>query len=285
MRIIAAGMAALALVLTGCAAQGVGQGAPMGAGSPTASPSAAPLDLIGLWRVTGAEGEDADTWLRIDAMDMQLWRDCGMVFWHWAAFPGALTTSISGASGECANGGVMPDAPWLAATVGFEPSADGWLFRDAEGGLTAALTIDGAPTPIPTADELYTRPPLVDATTRAHFRPPAGLPGSLTPVTREELAGRWIPVEYETTDERTPFVEFDTPNGYRASDGCNGAEGGWLLGDEGRFAATVANMTAIGCEGANVPDWVSGARLAGFDGSELVLLDAQAGELGRLSRD
>jgi hypothetical protein len=288
MRLIASGIVALALVLTGCTAQGTGAATPAGAGagaSPSAAPAADPLDLIGLWRVTGAEGEDADTWLRIDAREMQLWRDCGFISWHWAALPGRLTTSVSGASGECAENTAIPDAPWLASTVGFEPTAEGWLFRDADGGVTATLAIGGAPTPIPTSDELYTRPPVVDATTRAHFQPPVGLPGSLTPATVEALALRWIPVGFETADDATrPFVEFDTPDGYRASDGCNGARGGWLLGDGGLFAATDANMTLIGCEGAEVPGWVAGARRAALDGDELVLLDDFGTELGRLTQ-
>lgn len=40
----------------------------------------------------------------------------------------------------------------------------------------------------------------------------------------------------------------------------------------------------IGCEGVPVPGWVASAEYAGFDGAELVLVDAEGSEL-RLVRD
>ena len=61
--------------------------------NPDAPPVAGPgaggvspaLGLVNLWRVAGAEGEDADTWLRLDAQEFQLWRDCGMITGSWKA--------------------------------------------------------------------------------------------------------------------------------------------------------------------------------------------------------
>ena len=292
MRPIAAGLAALTLLaLAGCTGQEPGASSPTtdASAAPAASapaPTADPFDLIGLWRVTEADGEAAETWLRVEVGQFQLWRECGMLMGEWTALPGRLAASISGASGECAEMGTIPEVPWLASTVAFEQADDGWLLRDGAGSVTAALTVDGAPEPIPTADEMFTRPPEVDPALRASFAPPVELPASLTPETTEQLVARWIPLGFEgASGGIQPFVEFDASGGWTGSDGCNGAMGRWLLGAEGLFAATAGPTTLIGCDGANVPGWTAAARLAAFDGAELVLLDAEGTELGRFTQD
>ncbi|MGW9166041.1 hypothetical protein [Agromyces sp. NPDC055658] len=61
--------------------------------------------------------------------------------------------------------------------------------------------------------------------------------------------------------------------------GGHSAGGGWRAGVVGWLDAMAA-YRAI----ALAPYWVMGARLAGFDGDELVLLDDAGGELGRLVR-
>ena len=82
---------------------------------------------MNLWRVAGAEGEAADTWLRLDAQEFQLWRDCGMITGSWKASAGLFLAAAWGAMGDCANGS-MPDVPWLERASGFVaiPAATTW---------------------------------------------------------------------------------------------------------------------------------------------------------------
>ncbi len=146
----------------------------------------------------------------------------------------------------------------------------------------ASLAIDGAPEPIDTAAESYAEPPVIDDAVRAAFRPAAPLPEPLEPATATELRGRWIPIDGPAaTEAQVQFCESGTWGG---SDGCNGSGGRWAVEDEGEFVATSGASTLIGCDNVPVPEWVASARLAGFDGSELVLLDVSGAELGRLQQ-
>ncbi|MDT0163969.1 META domain-containing protein [Actinotalea sp. AC32] len=118
--------------------------------------------------------------------------------------------------------------------------------------------------------------------TREVLASPATLPAGLVAPERDALVGRWVADAPVADDE--PHVDLTADGTYTGSDGCNGAGGRWGLGADGRFLATSGPMTAIGCDGAPVPTWVATARRAGMDGESLVLLDADGGELGRLSR-
>ena len=81
-----------------------------------------------------------------------------------------------------------------------------------------------------------------------------------------------------------PFAEFAADRTWAGSDGCNRSSGAWGVDDAGRLLATGGITTAMGCDGAQVPGWVTWAGRAGFDGEVLVLLDRDGGELGRLVR-
>jgi hypothetical protein len=63
------------------------------------------------------------------------------------------------------------------------------------------------------------------------------------------------------------------PDGsWNGSDGCNGKGGRWIAGPPARGWPSRA-QTLIGCDGADVGGWLSGASRAGTAGAELVLLD------------
>lgn len=279
MRRIAALLVVVAALATGCSSPPVA--APRDLPTPPPPAEGGPIDLVGLWRVADAEGEGPAVWLRLDAGEFQLWRDCGMIRGSWRAGGELIAASTYSASGECAGGGELRSVPWLDATVRYEKDGDRWILRDADGDLTASLFIDGAPAPIETAAEFYTEPPEIDARVREYFAAATTLPPGLQPATADSLPGRWEPLESYATD---PHVDVAPDGTWTGTDGCNGGSGRWALGDAGDLVATAGVSTAMACEGANVPWFFASAALAGFDGAELVLLDGSGAELGRLIR-
>ena len=272
------------LLLAGCAGMAPGPAnpdAPPIMGQPVDGKSAA-LGLVNLWRVTGAEGESDPTWLRLDAQEFQLWRDCGMIMGSWRATDSLFLASAYGASGDCATG-VMPTVEWLDEVAGFVATANGYDLVSDSGKTVASLSIDGAPEPIPTAAEFYAQPPEVTDEVREQFRAAAQLPATLIPATAETLAGKWVPVAYSVSTD--PHVLFDADGTWTGSDGCNGGGGRWAIGSAGEFLATSGPSTLIGCEGAPVPSWVGQATSAGFNANDwLLLFDASGIEIGRLAR-
>lgn len=241
--------------------------------------ASSPIDLVNLWRVTDADGEAVDTWLRLDAGDFQLWRECGIISGSWRATDSLMLASVSGSSGSCANE-TLPSINWLESVTSFAPATQGWQLLDAAGSPVATLTIDGAPEPIATAADFYAEAPEITAETRAFFAEAAPLSSTLTP---GPIDGRWTS---EAVDASTGAgVEFAADGSWTGSDGCNGGEGRWAIGANGSFLATSGLSTLMYCDGAPVPSWVATAQRAGFDGNVLVLLDADGTELGRLVAD
>lgn len=274
------------LLLAGCAGQAPqnddpNPDAPPIAGTPVEGESAA-LGLVNLWRVSGAAGESDSTWLRFDAQEFQLWRDCGMITGSWRATDSLFLAGVNGASGECATD-AMPTVDWLDEVTGFVETAEGYDLVSGSGTAVASLTLDGAPEPIPTAAESFTQPPEVTDEVRAQFRAAAALPGELVPATADTLAGKWVPVAYSVSTD--PQAVFSADGTWTGSDGCNGGGGRWAVGESGEFLATSGPSTLIYCEGAPVPSWVAQATSAGVNADDwLLLFDASGAEIGRLSR-
>ncbi len=276
----------ISLVLATGTLSGCTGSTPVDPGSNTVS--AAPgdesvaLGLVNLWRVTGAAGETADTWLRIDADVMILWRPCGGIDYAWAAADAQIITEPTGYSMGCGAGAIRPPAAtWLDDATEFRADTGGWQLLDFAGHTVATLTIDGAPQPSATLADEYAKPPIVTEQTRQALLQPQPLPDGFTPATIDTLLGTWKPVGEYSTD---PHVTFSADQNARASDGCNGTLTRWTALDNGRFLATVGGMTDIGCDGAPVPEWVSTAAYAGFADGQLVLFDAPGAELCRLDR-
>jgi len=293
------GLLCSALILSGCGTPNVG-GTPGLDGAPTStnetdtatptptiepepSPEAPagndPVELINMWRVT-APGEDTDTWLRLDAGAYDLWRACGPIMGGWRASTNLFIASRPNSwVGTCE---APEDIPWLTAASSFEPTGDGgWRLLDVEGRETASLRFDGLPPAHPNVWDEGRQPPEVTAEIREAFREPAPLPDSLVPPTEGELLQRWIPIEEYTTE---PFAEFleEPPQSWQGSDGCNGVGGAWRLSEAGIFLATSGPQTAIGCEGVPMGSWIPSATRLGIDGEQLVLVDRDGAEIGRL---
>jgi len=269
----AAALSVLVLLSAGCASA---------APEPTAEGDRTALGLVDLWRVSGVPDEEPDTWLRIEALQLQLWRECGMIDASWQGTDTLFVAGIIGGSGSCDSTERGLRAPWLEEVTGYRATEAGWQLLDAAGDVVASLAIDGAPEPIATAVDSLAEPPPVTAETRKLLRAPAALPADLTAATAETLSGRWEPVGYGGDLE--PFVEFADDGSWSGTDGCNGRAGRWATDGTGVLLATAGMSTAIGCDYVDVPLGSGAALLAGFDGDQLVVLDADATEVLRYER-
>lgn len=244
---------------------------------PAATPGAVSdaIELVGLWRVSDAEGESPDTWLRLDAGEGLLWRGCGVHSYSWAARDGAFISGVWSWSG-CDQTTPLA-APWLDDAVSYEKGGDGWALLDDAGAVTAHLARDGAPPPSPDLPNGLTEP-VVDARTKLHFQQPVPLPSSLT---AGDITGRWLMEELQ--DNPRVYVEF-TGDTWSASDGCNGQGGDWMTAGSGLLVTGSGFSTAVGCENIPIAGRVTETTSAGFDGETLVLVGAAGSELVRLVR-
>lgn len=236
-----------------------------------------PVDLVGMWRV-GDAGEADDTWLRLDAGGVALWRGSSVLSGSWTADGRTVVATLDGSSGP-SPGDLDPE--WLVGTHRYRLNDEGWQLEDGDGDVVATLTVDGAPEPVDTMAEWYAEPPEVTDDVREALAPPGRPPEGARLARAEQLLGRWVPAGQ--TVETDPHVLFADDGTWTGSDGCNGQGGRWAV-SEGRLLALAGPMTLIGCLGAPVGGWLGGASYAMVDGAELVLVGADGDELGRLVR-
>ena len=185
-RSLACAMAFVVLLVTGCAQSPSDREAPnpdfpSRAGADTGGGESAALGLVNLWRVSGVAEEQADTWLRLDAGEFQLWRDCGMIQGAWQATETRFLASVHGASGDCVVDGTVPRAEWLDAVTGYRAAGAGWELTDVSDAVVATLAVDGAPEPIPTAATFYAEPPVITDNTRQLMRQAGAAPARVEP--------------------------------------------------------------------------------------------------------
>lgn len=282
-RVMAAAIALLTIAALGACGDSSEQPGSTSTDSVTEQPrpESDPVDLINMWRVTGAQGEEDPAWLRLDAGGFMLWRDCGYLMGSWRATATMFAAYTYGATGGCAGDGV-PQADWLHAVEGYRPAGDDWELLDGQRSVVATLTVDGSPDPIPDSAASHAEAPVITDNVREALSLPEPLPEASIPATGADLLGRWVPQEVAPTD---PFAEFDDDGTWSGSDGCNGASGRWLVGEDGELIATVGPTTLVGCEGANVPSWVAGASTAAIEGNTLLLYDRDGGLLAELVHD
>lgn len=242
------------------------------------------LDLIGMWRVDDAEGEDDGTYLRVDETEFMVWRSCGVDFVSWRASDDLLLIGdIIAYVGDCHDTDDLPgELPWLSDATGFEFTDDGWQLVDAQGAVTATFTEDGSPEPHPDVSDALIEAPEITDHARERLGAHAALAQDLTPPSPEDLEGRWVPVEDAGTE---PFAEFNADGTWGGSDGCNDGGGRWLTGDDGTFLAIGGPMTQIGCEGENVPQVLETARTVAIDDDVLSFFDIDGDEILQLQRD
>lgn len=236
-----------------------------------------PIGLVGMWWLTGV-GAEAGTVVGLTPAELTIYRGCGELRASWSAdTQGQFIADVMGG-----NGGCDPETrvAWLNKAAGYRlVGSSHAVLLDVDGETVARLAASRAP-PRPDRESFE-----VTDEFRRSFDVPAALPARLTPADRRELAGRWVPVRGGSKASEQSYVEFRADGRWSGSDGCNGSGGGWVVGPAGTLLATTGISTLVGCDNVPVGGWLSSARLAGFDGAMLVLVDQDARELGRLHRD
>jgi len=283
-RLMVALAIAAASMLTACAAAGDSSAPP--AADPSAPSAADPSagdgferwDLVGLWRVSDAEGAGPETWLFLGADEARLWSECGFQFGSWSAGGGRVLVDLYAHHEDCVVEGEPPVLPWLLDTVGYERAEEGWTLLSATGEVTARLRVDGVPPRHPHTNDDARRPPVVDDALKRALTDVA-VPDGLRAATADELVGRWVPVERVVND---PHLEVAADGTWTASDGCNATEGRWAVASDGSLLTAGGPTTAVLCEGSHEPGAFGVARAAGFDGDVLVFFDASGASVARL---
>lgn len=271
MRVLAAGLTiAIAVALVGCTFSGAETSASVD-GTSSASPEptatvtgADPLGLMGTWRISEADGDGPGTVVRIEPDSFEISRNCGHVEASWVANDTEIRAAVTQWAQTC---DPLSPVSWLENAASYELSAEGLTLRSDDGRRLALLLADDALVP--------------GVRARDHFAGIASWPAELEPAELGDLLGEWVPPGDFVAD---PHVVFSEAGHWSGTDGCNGGGGRWILSAGGSFDSTSAPSTLVGCDGAPVPTWVMTARGAGMDGDELVLLDIDGEELGRLTR-
>ena len=277
------------LALGACAAQ-----QPGGASSaPAVTPvKQTPSDLVGLWRVQ-ASGEDSGAILRLGD-DLSLWHRCDELFGAWqAGAGGGFLGTTDSSSYECAGPKVtaapkpaIPATPatpaWLVHAAAWRADGNDRVLLDEHGAVVACLTPSGEPSKRHVAaHELYAKP-VLDAALQRRLTPAAPLPANLTPATAANLVDDWKPAA--TGQNAKQYLKIKADGSWEGSDGCNIQIGRWALDGPGTVLTIGGGSTLVGCAGQDTAPRFADARHAGFDGTTLVLTDAQGKEVGRLQR-
>jgi hypothetical protein len=282
-------LVAVGLLLTGCNRQTDTRPEGSGAvpGTTQESRPLAPERLIGNWTLVDVDEPGAGTVLRLAHRQLNLAGSrCGTLGGSWRAdTDGLFLASIDTASSHavdtipgCAR--ASQDTPdWLRRVTAYRFDGRGRpLLLDDLGQPVARLIPGATPTAGPDMADSALEPPVVTDEARQDLAAAPALPATLAPVDPHRLARRWVPL----SGPRAAYVTFTTDGGWHGSDGCNDSGGRWITAPGGALLATVGAVTLVGCESVPVHDWLWTARRAGFDGVDLVLLDVQGRETGRL---
>jgi META domain len=250
--------------------------------APATAAAQDPLALIGLWRIAGVDAEPVSV-VGFYNGDVKLWQPCGEIDGVWkAGTSGLFIAQISGYRADCGIGVGDRSLAWLNGAVAFRVDGDTRVLLGADGDPLARLLPHGEPTPDP---RLTFERPVVTDEMRRWLAPAAPLPPGVVPASREALLGRWLavapPVQWRRQE---PYIELDSGETWRGSDGCNILGGRWLSGAAGALLTISRGQTDMFCQNIDVGHWLGQARRAGMDGDELVLFDATGTELGRFHR-
>jgi heat shock protein HslJ len=260
-----AAITVVGLLVSGCASKTRGE-----------DPVVVAQGLAGAWKVDAADLVP-DTVLTLSTK-LEWDTPCGKWFGSWRADEaGAFAGMLEGWEGDdCQpphDGDPTPG--WLRQASSYRVDGPAAELLDVDGQVVARLSAEAAPSSKPSVDPV-----------RAGLRASEPLPSGLVAADRETLIGRWSPVGSEGSDRpQPPFLEIATDGSWSASDGCNGSAGRWSLGEQGSLVAVSGPATDIGCNNIETGGAFAGATRIGFDGAELVMLDATAKELLRMKRD
>ncbi len=255
--------------------------------APTSSAGSASVTALmgGFWRVRDAEGEPAESWLRLTPLSATLFRPGGRIDGGLAVQGDHLLADQSSWSMSL---GDDRAAPWLAAADRVRRDGDGWLLLDVDGEPVARLVRDGRPAP---SKQYETEP---DGLQGAPRRLSEAVPGAgVRDVPASTLAGAW-----HLAGHREASVSFRDDGTWRATTSC--ASGTGANGGGGRFRPLADGMlltteyasSLIGCSdpvepvSPDAPAVLEVAKARSFlvDGERLTLFDAEGAAIGSLVR-
>lgn len=274
-----AALAVVGVLLTGCASSSRGGEADKPGKVPdkvVATPSN--QGLVGDWKVEGTEVEPG-TIVRLDG-DLTMWTSCGQWMGGWRADDaGMFTGMVHGWQGDDCQPphDGDPTPRWLREVVGYRMAGSTAELLDIAGEVAVRLTPASAPADAP-------KPSDADPF-QSGARSATPLPGDVTQADRSALVGRWAPEGAPASAPEPPFIEIADDGSWTGSDGCNGMNGRWSVGEAGSFGAASGPVTAIGCDGVDVGAAMVKATRAGFVGESLKLFDAAGTELISLVPD
>jgi hypothetical protein len=255
---------------------------------PTSDATVAPdlqdaTELVGLWRVTGAEGAGPETWLRL-GVGLDVWSDCGHVDGAWRAAEGLFVAGVSGSGDGLSCFGdvdalvLHPSVAWVQQVTSFELTDVGPVLFDEEGSVIARLTVDGEPPPKEGIEP--GAPELVDELLQ-RLALPTALPESA--IATDDLEGRWLPTD-STAASSGAELDLRSDGTWTGNDGCTFGGGRWIAGEGGLLIAIPQVADYLMCEHPTVFDWMHQVARAGMVGDELTLYDASGAKLGALVR-
>ena len=222
-------------------------------------------ELVGAWSITYPEAFVGST-IVLDARIFTLHLPCGELQGDWATLDGEFVAILWG-SGGCAI--EEAQAPWLFSATSLERDGDAWRLLDSSGGILATLAAHPDWPP-----PLYETFPVEQQ--RAMLASPVALPSTLDP---RSIVGEWASLG----SGRGSTVEFYADGTWRGTDDCNDGLGRWKALRDGRLLLVAPSIShAVYCGIHPVEEWIGSVKLAGFDGSELVMLDNAGNELDRL---
>ncbi|MEV0288932.1 MULTISPECIES: META domain-containing protein [unclassified Kribbella] len=115
-------------------------------------------------------------------------------------------------------------------------------------------------------------------------------PSVQPPPSAESVAGTWRPVQMagltslKTERPDDPVIEFLANGTWTGSDGCNGLQGTYTIGQRGEFTAKAGPQRLVGCD--NVPHTavLQGAKRITLDADTLKFFGADGRELASYAR-
>lgn len=282
---------ALALLVTACTSS---PGGPGGTAStpvvttPGTALSLDPLALLGTWQVTGT-GEHPLPILSLNSDNLEVWARCGAMTGSWAAnSEGMIVGILFGGPPAClvgARSAANTSPAWLSSAVRFSASGRDELLLDSNGRTLARLVPaprSETPTTMVVAPKLRAKE---SEALRRRLLAVVRLPSGLTPATRLELLGRWIPANRSEDHPRhMAYLSIKADGSWSGSDGCNGYYGRWAAGASGRLVVVAGPTTLVGCNNVPVGYWFQLSVVAGFQGHTLVLVDENGHVTGQLRR-
>ncbi|MGA2527660.1 MAG: META domain-containing protein [Acidimicrobiales bacterium] len=264
-----------------------GPGKSAGGAGLAGSRHANPLQLVGVWRVTGT-GQHRPAIASIGGLGLVVWQSCGWMSGDWNANQQGLFAGIlSGGVPACASSYASLNPAWLAAT-GYKGDGRDELLLAADGRVLAHLV----PTTVPPSyaramSPDYLHPVVTPQLRKVLLQVSRPLPSGLAQVSTKQLRGRWGPAKASPGHApHQAYLSFNADGDWSGSDGCNGLYGRWSLGSGATILVATGPQTTMACTGMTpVGGWLSQATRAAFQGSVLVFVNAGGKVTGRLRRE